>query len=947
MFGTPPPQFAHAESTHFPLSYSFVGAEISYVDSGNSRNKTSNIDNLDNYPEYGLTLGHQFNPNFTLMGAFSYGDAETRATDIDTEILRGSLAGRVHPGRFRLGGWRPFAGLGYSYSDIDVDGAPSSKTEDALFLEGGLQRMMDERFVFEAGIRARTELEDGYVDGQAFAGVQFLFNRTYPQPPRPTTFERPEPVAPPKDSDGDGVNDPQDLCPDTPRGALVDADGCAETLTREIRETLYVEFDLDGTEVKPTYFDEIGKLADLMTQYPSSRILLEGHTDSTGSGGPSDPRIPADNSPGSPNSDVAGDSETFCSSDSTVFEVTEFVPANGAQGIETNRSLRVTFNAAVDEASVNQNTLPLTINGNATLASASYSVLGTAVVINPVQDLQDNTRYTVTATSDLRALCDQQGDQVKSLADADSASFMTGDQQDNQGPTAVASSPEDGETLAPTDSTIFVEFDEEIDPQSVTANSFTVTEIDGDGNAVGTVDGVLSPLGNSIRFEPTSNLDFQTFYEISVDTTITDLAGNGLVQPQTYTFRTGGLVVLLDNTLLAQPQLAQSGSGFDSSVLMDGLDTLSGTLLSALEFGDAEDGLNSLDHALILQIPLVEDLLQAMAGLSTGDAPSLDDFDPNAYSSSLVAVCDPKSISTTDPQADCALGLDLGLDATQLQSLAEAFTGGNPEQIPALIQAMAEAFASGDFNNLPPELAEALGGQLFPSGDGFGVEFRLVDDSSVPLPSQAEDALLTVLDAFNAIPVLGELFNLTDNKSLVDLGLFEGSLLGVDLGGLASLDVLSGTETFIGEKGVLNLGGALFDLLLELVPEEGGTPGGDLPLSPADLPLIGDLLNMENSPLDPDSLGQLRDLLQLPEDFDFDPQTLPLIGDILAALPDDFPGDLPEGGAEQLPLIGDLIQLLDPANLGEFDGNPLTDLLNPDQLSEAPLLGDLLGLLPG
>lgn len=278
-----PPQFAHAESTHFPLSYSFVGAEISYVDSGNSRNKTSNIDNLDNYPEYGLTLGHQFNPNFTLMGAFSYGDAETRATDIDTEILRGSLAGRVHPGRFRLGGWRPFAGLGYSYSDIDVDGAPSSKTEDALFLEGGLQRMMGERFVFEAGIRARTELEDGYVDGQAFAGVQFLFNRTYPQPPRPTTFERPEPVAPPKDSDGDGVNDPQDLCPDTPRGALVDADGCAETLTREIRETLYVEFDLDGTEVKPTYFDEIGKLADLMTQYPSSRILLEGHTDSTGS----------------------------------------------------------------------------------------------------------------------------------------------------------------------------------------------------------------------------------------------------------------------------------------------------------------------------------------------------------------------------------------------------------------------------------------------------------------------------------------------------------------------------------------------------------------------------------------------------------------------------------------------------------------------------------------
>lgn len=281
-FALPAP-YAQADSPPFPLSYSFIGLEAGYVDSGNSRDRSSNLDNLSNYPEYGLTLGHQFNRNFTLMGAFTYGDAETRVSDIDTDILRGSLAGRLHPSDFRLGGWRPFGGLGYSYTDIDVDGATSSKTEDALYIEGGLQRMLTDRIVFEAGARARTELEDGYVDGQAFAGVQFLFNRSYPQPPKITTFERPEPVAPPKDTDGDGVVDPKDLCPGTPRGALVDEDGCAKELTREIKETLYVEFDLDGTDVKPAYFDDIGKLADMMTQYPNSRILLEGHTDSTGS----------------------------------------------------------------------------------------------------------------------------------------------------------------------------------------------------------------------------------------------------------------------------------------------------------------------------------------------------------------------------------------------------------------------------------------------------------------------------------------------------------------------------------------------------------------------------------------------------------------------------------------------------------------------------------------
>ncbi|KPP97778.1 OmpA family protein [Marinobacter sp. HL-58] len=270
----------------FPMEYNSVGIEGSYIDSGNSRDKDETSDNLSNYGTFGLNFTRQFNPKVSMLLQGTYAEPETRNTNIDVDMLRFSLGGRVHPGKFRLGGWRPFGGAGYSYTDFDVDQAVNSKTEDAIYAEGGFQRMVSQRFLIEAGVRARAELEDGYLDGEYFAGVHYMFGREYPKAPKSEVVlqtKREPKVAPPEDSDGDGVIDDIDKCPDTPEGALVDSDGCAKELTKEVRETLYVEFELDKTEVRSEFFPEIEKLADVMKQYPSSTILLEGHTDSSGS----------------------------------------------------------------------------------------------------------------------------------------------------------------------------------------------------------------------------------------------------------------------------------------------------------------------------------------------------------------------------------------------------------------------------------------------------------------------------------------------------------------------------------------------------------------------------------------------------------------------------------------------------------------------------------------
>jgi len=85
------------------------------------------------------------------------------------------------------------------------------------------------------------------------------------------------------DSDGDGVPDIRDKCPNTPKGIKVDSDGCPIPLKRKISVTLIIEFDYDKAEVKPLFHNDIGKVANILKAYPEKDIELEGHTDSIGS----------------------------------------------------------------------------------------------------------------------------------------------------------------------------------------------------------------------------------------------------------------------------------------------------------------------------------------------------------------------------------------------------------------------------------------------------------------------------------------------------------------------------------------------------------------------------------------------------------------------------------------------------------------------------------------
>jgi OOP family OmpA-OmpF porin len=106
------------------------------------------------------------------------------------------------------------------------------------------------------------------------------------------------------DSDGDGVADDMDKCPDTPKGYKVDSDGCAldtdgDGVIDEMDQCLTtpegtkvdrsgcralegVNFDTGKSEIKSMYFDILDNIVDFMKRNPDLNFSVEGHTDNRG-----------------------------------------------------------------------------------------------------------------------------------------------------------------------------------------------------------------------------------------------------------------------------------------------------------------------------------------------------------------------------------------------------------------------------------------------------------------------------------------------------------------------------------------------------------------------------------------------------------------------------------------------------------------------------------------
>ncbi len=243
---------------------------------------------------FGIAPGYFITRELAVEAVVQYIDTETDFSanneDIDGWLYHMDLLYHFAPDN-RL---TPFiaAGLG----GITLDNVPD-EGDSAMQLNygAGLKYALNDNLSLRGDLRHMVSFDDHYNSLAALVGLTYNFGS--PAKPQPQIAPKPAPVQPAKpapvkpkpapappvilDTDGDGVYDDLDRCPDTPMELLVDDQGCP--LTEEISVNLNVEFNTNKADIKSLYHSHFVEVAQFLKANPKATAVVEGHTDNRGS----------------------------------------------------------------------------------------------------------------------------------------------------------------------------------------------------------------------------------------------------------------------------------------------------------------------------------------------------------------------------------------------------------------------------------------------------------------------------------------------------------------------------------------------------------------------------------------------------------------------------------------------------------------------------------------
>lgn len=205
--------------------------------------------------------------------------------------------------------------------------------------------------------------------------------------------------------------------------------------------------------------------------------------------------------------------------DRTPTTVTSVLPKDKSTGNYLNTNIFVVMNKSVSGFTTSNFTL--SADGGVTNHPGQVTISNNVVGFTPSQNFSANSNYKGT----LKA--------ASGLSSDFTFTIGMGTTTDTSPPSIASTNPTTGDSNIPINVSISATFNEAIDPSSISANSFTISN---------GVTGTVAVADQTVSFKPNSNLPANTTLTATIKSGVKDLAGNTMSSTYSWTFTTGSIV---------------------------------------------------------------------------------------------------------------------------------------------------------------------------------------------------------------------------------------------------------------------------------------------------------------------------------------------------------------------------------------------------------------------
>lgn len=291
----------------------FAGVHLFNDDNELGQDDYAGAGSLENALTFGVRVSRLIAGRVSAEGELAITPSNMRIEDVDVVVFGWRLSGLYHP--VRVGRFEPFALFG-------AGGSTGASSDTDLFQN-------DTDFVVHAGLGVRVALGEHWglrldarlalppssegesvtAEGELLLGLYQGFGPTPPAPPPPpppgpptadpadprdgierVTEKPPAPPPLPADGDGDGLADDKDRCPKQPETAngFDDTDGCPDEVPPEVQKLTGVISGIqfaEGARLAPGSAAVLDQTVAMLQKYPTVRLEISGHTDSSGDAG--------------------------------------------------------------------------------------------------------------------------------------------------------------------------------------------------------------------------------------------------------------------------------------------------------------------------------------------------------------------------------------------------------------------------------------------------------------------------------------------------------------------------------------------------------------------------------------------------------------------------------------------------------------------------------------